>query len=162
MGKTHDIDELDKQILSLLMRNAKIPYTEIAKQLFVSGGTIHVRMKKLEESGIVNGYHLSVDYGELGYDISAFLGIYLDKSSLYEDVAKELASIPEIVGAHYTTGLYNIFAKIVCRDTNHLREVLHDKIQHINGIQRTETFISLEESINRPVSILREAEEAKG
>ncbi|MEN0006345.1 MAG: Lrp/AsnC ligand binding domain-containing protein, partial [Bacteroidota bacterium] len=138
------------------------PYTEIAKQLFVSGGTIHVRMKKLEESGIVNGYHLSVDYGELGYDISAFLGIYLDKSSLYEDVAKELASIPEIVGAHYTTGLYNIFAKIVCRDTNHLREVLHDKIQHINGIQRTETFISLEESINRPVSILREAEEAKG
>jgi Lrp/AsnC family transcriptional regulator for asnA, asnC and gidA len=158
MKKNYEIDKLDKQILSLLMRNAKMPYTEIAKKLYVSGGTIHVRMKKLEELGIVNGYHLSVDYDQLGFDISAFLGIYLDKSSLYEDVAVELESIPEIVGAHYTTGLYNIFAKIVCRDTNHLREVLHDKIQRINGIQRTETFISLEESINRPLSILRDVE----
>lgn len=158
MSKIQDIDKLDKQILSLLMRNAKMPYTEIAKKLFVSGGTIHVRMKKLEEAGIVNGYNLSIDYGKLGYDISAFLGIYLDKSSLYDHVADELESIPEIVAAHYTTGLYNIFAKVVCRDTTHLREVLHDKIQKISGIQRTETIISLQESINRPVSILKAEE----
>ena len=95
-----------------------------------------------------------VDHAKLGYDISAFLGIYLDKSSLYDDVSNELEKIPEVVGAHYTTGLYNIFAKIVCRDTTHLREVLHDKIQKIPGIQRTETFISLQESINRPIHIL--------
>lgn len=153
MSKVKGIDKLDKQILSALMQNAKKAYTEIAQQLFVSGGTIHVRMKKLEDSGIVKGYSLDVDHGKLGYDICAFLGIYLDKSSLYDDVAGELHKIPEIVAAHYTTGLYNIFAKIICRDTNHLREILHDKIQKIPGIQRTETFISLEESINRPLTI---------
>ncbi|GAB5551467.1 MAG: Lrp/AsnC ligand binding domain-containing protein [Saprospiraceae bacterium] len=159
MGKINDLDQLDRQILAILMENAKIPYTEIAKQLFVSGGTIHVRMKKLEEAGIVNGYQLNVDHNKLGYDIAAFLGIYLDKSSLYDKVAASLHEIPEVVGAHYTTGLYNIFAKIICKDTDHLRNVLHDKIQKIEGIQRTETFISLQESINRSVPILRDSEE---
>jgi len=136
------------------MRNAKKPYTEIAQELYVSGGTIHVRMKKLEDAGIVKGYHLMVDYEKLGYDVIAFLGIYLDKSSLYDEVAKELEDIPEVVDAHYTTGLYSIFVKIVCRDTGHLRNVLHDKIQPIKGIQRTETFISLDESISRPLDIV--------
>lgn len=139
------------------MRNAKMAYTEIAKKLFVSGGTIHVRMKKLEDSGIVKGYSLSVDHTRLGYDICAFLGIYLDKSSLYDEVAAALEQIPEVVDAHYTTGLYNIFARIICRDTNHLRDVLHDKIQKIPGIQRTETFISLQESISRPINIVDDA-----
>lgn len=161
MAKIPEIDDLDKQILSILMHNAKKPYTDIAKQLFVSGGTIHVRMKKLEEAGVVKGYNLAVDYTKLGYDISAFLGIYLDKSSLYENVAAELAKIPEVVAAHYTTGIYSIFAKIVCRDTNHLREVLHDKVQNIAGIQRTETFISLQESIDRPIRILEEDTERR-
>ena len=105
MAKGTEIDDLDRKILSILMRNAKKPYTDIAKQLYVSGGTIHVRMKKLEDAGIVKGYNLAVDPSKLGYDISAFLGIYLDKSSLYEDVARELAKIPEVVAAHYTTGL---------------------------------------------------------
>lgn len=155
----NEFDKLDKQILSLLMRNAKMAYTEIAKKLFVSGGTIHVRMKKLEDSGIVKGYSLSVDHTRLGYDICAFLGIYLDKSSLYDEVAASLEQIPEVVDAHYTTGLYNIFARIICRDTNHLRDVLHDKIQKIPGIQRTETFISLQESINRPINIVDDDDE---
>lgn len=154
MSKAAEIDKLDRQILAILMRDAKTPYTDIAKQLFVSGGTIHVRMKKLEQLGIVKGANLVVDYTKLGYDVSAFLGIYLDKSSMYAQVAKELNAIPEVVSAHYTTGLYNIFAKIVCRDTKHLRRVLHDKIQPINGIQRTETFISLDESIDRPIQIV--------
>lgn len=157
-----EIDMLDRQILSMLMRNAKKAYTEIAQQLYVSGGTIHVRMNKLTEAGIVKGYHLSIDPSQLGYDICAFLGIYLDKSSLYDEVAAEIEKIPEIVNAHYTTGLYNIFAKIICRDTNHLREVLHDKIQKIPGIQRTETIISLEESINRPINILEEGDMVEG
>ena len=155
MKKDNEIDKLDKQILSSLMQNAKRPYTDIAQELFVSGGTIHVRMKKLEDSGIVKGYSLEVDQHKLGFDVCAFLGIYLDKSSLYEEVAEELKKIPEIVAAHYTTGLYNIFAKIICRDTKHLREVLHDKIQNISGIQRTETFISLEESISRQIDIVQ-------
>ena len=152
------MDALDRQILSALMHNAKLPYTEIAKRLYVSGGTIHVRMKKLEDAGVVKGYNLDIDYGKIGFDITAFLGIYLDKSSLYDEVAKELAKIPEVVEAYYTTGIYSIFIRLVCRDTKHLRDVLHDKIQHIGGIQRTETFIALQESLNRPLEILEEGE----
>ena len=149
------IDKTDKLILSMLMHDAEQPYTDIAKKIgYVSGGTVHVRMKKLRDMGIVKGANLVVDNTRLGYDICAFLGIYLDKSSLYDDVSEELKKIPEVVEAYYTTGIYSIFAKIFCRDTNHLRDVLHDKIQKISGIQRTETFISLQESINRPVEIL--------
>ena len=156
MRKIFELDEVDKQILAILMKNAKTPYTDIAKQIHVSSGTVHVRMTKLEEAGIVTGATLTIDYAKLGYDISAFLGIYLDKSSFYEDVANQLKAIPEVVAAHYTTGIYSIFAKIICRDTAHLKEVLHDKIQNISGIQRTETFISLQESINRSVGISNE------
>ena len=153
MPKLPDIDEVDRQILSILMTDAKTPFTDIAKNIHVSGGTVHVRMRKMEQLGIVTGASLTIDYTKLGYDISAFLGIYLDKSSLNDEVADELKKIPEIVEAHYTTGLYSIFAKIICRDTSHLKEVLHDKIQKIGGIQRTETFITLQESINRPIKI---------
>ncbi|NND34581.1 MAG: winged helix-turn-helix transcriptional regulator [Saprospiraceae bacterium] len=159
MRKPTDIDKLDRQILSILMRDAKMPYTDIAKKLFVSGGTVHVRMRKLEQLGVVKEANLKVDYSQLGYDISAFIGIYLDKSSMYQQVISSLQSIPEVVAAHYTTGNYAIFARVVCKDTQHLREVLSGKIQSIPGIQRTETFISLEESINRPINILEEGEE---
>ncbi|MEO6282843.1 MAG: Lrp/AsnC ligand binding domain-containing protein [Dyadobacter sp.] len=153
MQKYSDIDSTDLRILSLLIENAALPYTEIGKRVFVSGGTVHVRMKKLEQMGIVKGSQLVIDPAKLGWDISAFLGIYLDKSSLYEQVATELESIPEVVNIHYTTGIYSIFLKIVCKDTGHLREILHDKIQKVNGIQRTETFISLEERINRSIPL---------
>ncbi|GGM81598.1 AsnC family transcriptional regulator [Dyadobacter beijingensis] len=153
MQKYSDIDNTDLRILSLLIENAALPYTEIGKRVFVSGGTVHVRMKKLEQMGIVKGSQLVIDPTKLGWDISAFLGIYLDKSSLYEQVATELENIPEVVNIHYTTGIYSIFLKIVCRDTGHLREILHDKIQKVNGIQRTETFISLEERINRSIPL---------
>jgi len=153
------IDDLDYKILRILMRDAKIPYTDIAKKLFVSSGTVHVRMRKLESMGIVTGSQIIIEHGKLGYDVVAFLGIYLEKSSLYNQVINELQKIPEIVGAHYTTGVYSIFAKIICQDTNHLREVLSRDIQKIQGIQRTETFISLHESINRPVLLEIEDEE---
>ncbi len=149
MDKKVDLDPLDYKILEILVANANLPYTEIGQRLDVSGGTVHVRMKKMEALGIVKGAQLLIDYAKIGWDISAFLGIYLDKSSLYEDVAKQLEAIPEVVNIHYTTGIYSIFAKIICRDTQHLREVLHDKIQRVTGIQRTETFISLEESLIR-------------
>jgi len=158
MLKEKHLDDLDKKILSILMENAKKAYSEIGQKLFVSGGTIHVRMKKMEEMGLVKGYNLVIDHNKLGYDIVAFLGIYLDKSSLFDQVSAELEKIPEVVGAHYTTGQYGIFAKIICKDTNHLKDLLHDKIQKINGIQRTETFISLEESIDRPIQLIEEEE----
>ncbi len=149
MEKKFELDPLDYKILEILVKDANLPYTEIGTRLDVSGGTVHVRMKKMESMGIVKGAQLLIDYSKIGWDITAFLGIYLDKSSLYEDVAKQLDQIPEVVNIHYTTGIYSIFAKIICRDTQHLREVLHDKIQRVTGIQRTETFISLEESLIR-------------
>jgi Lrp/AsnC family transcriptional regulator for asnA, asnC and gidA len=149
-----EIDKLDKQILSILMKDATLPYTEIAKDLSVSGGTVHVRMKKLEEMGILKGSHLFINQNKIGYDICAFLGIFLKKGSEYNDAVSRMMEIPEIVELHYTTGQYSMFAKIICRDTQHLRQVLNEKIQAIKGVRRTETFISLEESIDRQISIL--------
>ena len=154
MDKNLEIDNTDLKILSLLMQDAKMPYTEIGDKIAVSGGTVHVRMNKLVAMGIVKGSQLTIDYSKLGWDISAFLGIYLDKSELYDQVVLELEKIPEIISLNYTTGTYSIFAKIVCKNTQHLLELLHNKIQKVNGIQRTETFISLEERINRPIAIL--------
>ncbi len=153
MPKNYEIDEVDLKILSHLMLDAKTPYTEIAKKVYVSGGTVHVRMKKMEELGVVKGTTLQLDYSKLGFDVTCFLGIYLQRSSLYDSVVEKLKGIPEIVKIHYTTGNYNIFIKIHCRDTNHLREVLHDKIQKVEGIDRTETFISLDESMSRPIQL---------
>ncbi len=149
MGKNYEIDNIDLKILNLLCEDAKIPYTEVAKKIFVSSGTVHVRMKKMEEMGVVKGPTLKIDYAKLGYDITCFLGIYLQKSSLYNEVVESLKGIPEIVTIQYTTGSYNIFCKIYCKDTRHLRDVLHDKIQKVDGIESTETFISLEESMNK-------------
>jgi len=148
-----EIDNLDIQILSILMKNATTPYTEIAKELIVSGGTIHVRMKKLEEMGVIKGASLEVDPQKLGYDITAFLGIFLEKGSQYNEAVRQLKTVKEIVELHYTTGSWSIFAKIVCHDTTHLREVLNEQIQSVKGIQRTETFISLEESIKRQITL---------
>jgi Lrp/AsnC family transcriptional regulator for asnA, asnC and gidA len=148
-----EIDNLDIDILSILMNDATTAYTEIAKELIVSGGTIHVRMKKMQDLGIIKGSNLIVDAQKVGYDICAFLGIYLEKGSIYHDAVNELKKIKEIVELHYTTGGYSMFAKIICRDTNHLRYVLNDEIQAVPGIQRTETFISLEESIKRQITL---------
>ncbi|WP_299253673.1 Lrp/AsnC ligand binding domain-containing protein [uncultured Cytophaga sp.] len=148
-----EIDSVDLNILSQLVLDASIPYTEIAKNIGVSGGTIHVRMKKMMDLGIVKGSHLDINYTRLGYDITAFLGIYLDKSEFYDKAVDDLRKIPEVVNVHYTTGNFSMFVKIICRDTQHLREVLHDKIQKVYGIQRTETSISLEESINRTLEL---------
>jgi len=153
MAAKLNLDKLDYQIIYEMMENAEISYADLGKKLFVSGGTIHVRIKKLEELGIVKGTKLSVDLKMLGYDVIAFIGIYLEKSSMYDFVATELRNIPQIVRLNYTTGNYSMFAEIVCRDINQLRFVLHDELQKIKGIERTETFISLEESFNRNVVV---------
>ena len=151
MESNYQIDNIDRGILSELMINAKVPYTEIAKKLIVSAGTIHVRMKKMEEAGIVKNSRLHINYELLGFDMTAFLGIYLEKGSTYTDVIQQLNLIPEIVEAHYTTGVYSIFAKIRCKNTKHMRQILNEEIQTIKGIQRTETIISLEQSIDKHI-----------
>ncbi len=157
-GSPYQLDKLDREILGILMRNAKVPYTEVAKSLIVSPGTIHVRMNRLERLGFVRGSTLVLDHRKMGYDLTAFIGIYLVRGSVYDEVIDILEKkVPEIVEAHYTTGEYSIFARITCRNTDHLREVINDKIQAIRGVARTETIISLGESIRRelPVEFLK-------
>lgn len=153
MSRNFEIDNTDLKILEILMRDAKRPYTEVAKKVNVSQGTVHVRMNKMEEAGILDKTTLRINYAKLGYDITAFIGIYLEKSALYDKVLAKLKDIAEITSIHYTTGNYSMFVKIHCRDTNHLKEVLHDKMQQVEGIERTETMISLEESLDRNLKL---------
>ena len=148
------LDKLDLQIIQAMMEDAEVSYADLGKQFFVSGGTIHVRIKKLEELGIVKGKRLAVDLKVLGYDIIAFIGIYLEKSSMYDNVAQALKNIPQVVRVNYTTGNYSMFVEIVCKDMQQLRFVLHDELQNIKGIERTETLISLEGSFSRNVKIV--------
>jgi len=153
MSSKLNLDKLDLQIIHEMLGNADISYAELGKKLFVSGGTIHVRIKKLEEFNIVKGKKMQVDLKLLGYDITAFVGIYLEKSSLYDVVAKDLEKIPEIIRLSYTTGNYSMFLEIVCKDINQLRRVLHDELQKIKGIERTETIISLDDGFCRNVQV---------
>ena len=154
MNIDKSLDKLDLQIIQAMMQDAEVSYADLGKQFFVSGGTIHVRIKKLEELGIVQGKRLAVDLKVLGYDIIAFIGIYLEKSSMYDTVAQALKAIPQVVRVNYTTGNYSMFVEIVCKDIQQLRFVLHDELQKIKGIERTETLISLEESFSRNVRIV--------
>jgi Lrp/AsnC family transcriptional regulator, regulator for asnA, asnC and gidA len=153
MSRNFEIDNTDLKILEILMQDAKRPYTEVAKKVNVSQGTVHVRMNKMEDAGILDKTTLRINYAKLGFDITAFIGIYLEKSALYDMVLANLRNIPEITNIHYTTGNYSMFVKIHCRDTNHLKEVLHDKMQQVAGIERTETMISLEESLDRNLKL---------
>jgi Lrp/AsnC family transcriptional regulator for asnA, asnC and gidA len=153
MAPKLNLDKLDNQIIHHMMNDANISYAELGKKFFVSAGTIHVRIKKLQDAGIIKGTRFNVDLKELGYDVIAFIGIYLKESSMYDAVAKELQKIPEILRLNYTTGNYSMFAEIVCKDITQLKFVLHDQLQKIKGIERTETFISLEESFSRHVKI---------
>lgn len=145
------LDELDLQILDTLVKDSRTPYLEIARQCHVSGGTIHVRMKKMEDLGIIKGTKLIIDSSKLGYDVCCFIGIYLDKATSYPSVLNEMHSIKEIVELHYTTGDYSIFAKVICKSITDLQNVLMNKIQIIQGVQRTSTFISLSQPIDRNI-----------
>ena len=151
-----ELDEIDRSILNELMQDANTAYVDIAKKIHVSAGTVHVRMKKMIRMGIVKKAFLNIDYAKLGYDISAFMGIYLEKSSMYPNVIDALYKIPEVVNAHYTTGNYSILIKIICKNTEDLKRVLYENIQNIAGIQRMESFISLEESIHRSIYLKEE------
>ncbi len=146
MGKLH-LDEVDLQILDMLIDDARTPFTEIAKRLLISAGTVHVRVRKMEEAKIIKGSTLTLDYGKLGYSFIAYVGVYLSKTSQTRFVLNRLEEIPYVSVAHITTGKFNIFCKIRAHDTRHAKDIIFS-IDDIDGIIRTETMISLEESIN--------------
>ena len=146
MGKIK-LDDIDHQILDILIDNTRVPFTDISKRLLISAGTVHVRVKKMEDAGIIKGSSLNVDYEKLGYSFIAYIGIYLEKNNATQQVLKSLEAIPYITVAHITTGKFNIYCKLRARDTKHAKDLIF-MIDDIEGIARTETMISLEESIN--------------
>ena len=141
------LDEVDHQILDILIDNTRVPFTDISKRLFISAGTVHVRVKKMEEAGIIKGSSLNLDYVKLGYSFIAYIGIFLEKTKVINNVIESLNAIPFVTVAHITTGKFNIFCKIRARSTEHAKEIIF-KLDDIEGVYRTETMISLEESIN--------------
>ena len=141
------LDEIDHQILDMLIDNTRTPFTDIAKKLLISAGTVHVRVKKMEEGGIILGSSLTVDYEKLGYAFIAYVGIFLEKTHQTKFVLERLNLIPNVTVAHITTGKFNIFCKIRAKSTTHAKEIIF-KLDEIEGVYRTETMISLEESIN--------------
>lgn len=141
------LDDIDRQILDTLVINARTPFTDIAKKLGVSAGTIHVRYKKLEEIGLIKGTSLTIDYYKLNYNFIAFVGIFLEKTSQTNFVLERLQTIPFVTVAHITTGKFNIFCKIRAKDTSSAKKIIFH-IDDIDGVQRTETMIALEESFN--------------
>lgn len=147
------IDSLDRKILQLITQNARIPYLEVARECNVSGAAIHQRIQKLQSLGIIKGSEFVLNPAMIGYHTCAFIGIFLKKASLFDEVVKILEQIPQIVECHYTTGQYAIFIKIYAKSNEHLKRILHDKLQPIEGISSTETIISLDESFKRQLPV---------
>lgn len=153
LNQSYQLDELDFQILDILVKDCRTPYLEIARLCHVSGGTIHVRMKKMEELGIIKGSRILLNLPKLGYDVCCFVGIYVDKTSSFNAVFDELSKINEVVELHLTTGDYSVFAKVICKNITDLQDILLNKINVITGIQRTDTIISLNQPIDRNITI---------
>lgn len=147
------IDTLDKKILQLITHNARIPYLEVARECKVSGAAIHQRVQRLINMGVIKGSEFIINPPSIGYHTCAFMGIFLKKASLFDKVVKQLEQIPQIVECHYTTGSYAIFIKIYARSNQHLKDILHNKLQAIDGIASTETIISLDETFKRQLPI---------
>lgn len=147
------IDGIDKKILRALMQDARTSVLEIARQVGISGAAIHQRLRKLEKSGLIAGSKFVINPKVLGYTTMAFVGIYLDKAVSNPDAVKQLKKIPEVLECHYTTGNWSILIKILCKDNEHLMHLLNNDIQSISGVSRTETFISLDQQIERQIKI---------
>ncbi|WP_343488085.1 Lrp/AsnC ligand binding domain-containing protein [Allomuricauda sp. d1] len=147
------IDGIDKKILRFLMEDARKPILEIARQIGISGAAIHQRLRKLEASGLISGSKFVINPKVLGYTTMAYIGIFLDKAMSNPRAVKELEKIPEVLECHYTTGNWSILIKVLCKDNEHLMQLLNKKIQHIEGVSRTETFISLNQQIDRQITI---------
>lgn len=146
MGK-FKLDDVDHQILDMLIDNTRVPFTDIAKKLLISAGTVHVRVKKMEDAGIIKGSSLSLDYKKLGYSFIAYVGVFLANTSQTQFVLERINDIPFVTVAHVTTGKFNVFCKIRAKNTEHAKDIIF-MLDDIEGVYRTETMISLEESIN--------------
>ena len=151
--KMERIDNLDRRILSLIMNNARYPSKDIALECGVSRAAIHMRIQRLIEMKVITGSGYNVDERMLGYNTCTYVGVRLEKGSLYRDAVKELEKIPEIVECHYTSGPYSMLIKVFAKDNQHLMQLLNDKIQHIPGVTETETLISLEQSLDRQIAV---------
>lgn len=150
---TVKIDGIDKKILRYLMEDARKPILEIARNIGISGAAIHQRLRKLESSGLISGSKFVINPKVLGYTTMAYIGIFLDKAMSNPMAVKELEKIPEVLECHYTTGNWSILIKVLCKDNEHLMYVLNKNIQQIDGVSRTETFISLNQQIDRQIKI---------
>ena len=149
----HRLDALDKKILELVIADARIPFLEVARACNVSGAAIHQRIQKLTNIGILKGSQINIDPEKIGYETCAFIGLYLKDPEKFDDVVEELRKIPEVVECHYTTGGYDMFIKLYAYNNHHLLNVIHDKLQPL-GLSRSETIISFNEAINRPITIV--------
>ncbi|WP_127846144.1 Lrp/AsnC family transcriptional regulator [Psychroflexus aestuariivivens] len=148
------LDDTDHQILNMLIDNTRTPFTDIAKKLNISAGTVHVRVRKMEESGIIVGSSLTLNYKKLGYTFIAYVGIFLKNTSQTQFVLNRIEEIPNVTVAHVTTGKFNLFCKIRARNTEHAKNVIF-QIDDIEGVSRTETMISLEESLNDKTRLMK-------
>ena len=148
----YHLDKIDKEIIYMLMDNAKTSLAHISKNVGISTTAVHQRIKKLENAGVIENSISFLNPRKIGYKVVTFIGVFLDQPSHYHDAIKALNEIDEVVEAHYTTGNYTIFLKVLCKDNDHLMEILN-KIQKLKGVTRTETFISLEQSISRQLKV---------
>lgn len=145
----YELDDLDKKILRFLQIDSRKPFLEIARDLSVSGGTVHSRVNRLRQEGVIRGSKIVVDYEALGYSVLAFVGIKLTEAGSFKNIQDRLEAIPEIIEVHYTTGSYSLFAKIAAQSINSLYELLSVKLQGLKEIQSTETFVILNTSVSR-------------
>ena len=151
-AETINIDELDKKIIGFLMKNARIPFLEIARECGISGAAIHQRVQKLEESGVLIGSRFILNEEAIGYKTKAYIGVFLERANQYQAVKKEIEKINEVVEFHFTTGKYALLIKVYCKDNQHLKDVLL-RIHDIKGVSSTETLISIEQSVSREIKI---------
>lgn len=153
MKKKVKIDGIDKTIIQALINDARTPILSIARDVGISGAAIHQRLRKLEASNLIDSYKMVLNPKALGYSITAFVGVHLDAAHLYSTAIKKLKEVPEIIESHYTTGNYSIFIKVMCKNNETLMHLLTNNIQNIQGVSRTETFISLDQQIDRQIKI---------
>ena len=149
------IDNLDRQILEIIMRNARIPSKDVAAECGVSRAAIHQRIQRMIDMHVITGSGYHVNPKSLCFRTCTYIGVKLEKGSMYRDVVPELEKIPEVVECHFTTGPYTMLCKLYARDNEHLMELLNDKIQNIHGVVSTETLISLEQSMNREIPVMK-------
>ena len=147
------IDAIDRKILKYLIKNARMPFLEIARECGISGAAIHQRIKKLDEAGVILGSRLMVDPRSLGFDVCAFIGIRLQDPSKNMTTVENLRKIPEIVECHYITGSYNLMVKLYCVDNEHLMRTIFDHILQVQGVSSTQTYISLNETFQREIHV---------